>query len=213
MLASIYCPTVVPGLGPPIYCAAFACLVSAQLSGRTGPAGKKRAIMFLLPFCFSAALGTVYQLTAQADLNCYPSKLIDCEAPPYSVANATACGGDDAYFGCVYSSGCWKNAVKNDCLAAERLVGGGCDLACHEGDAKFETTVDLSGFDMGPGAYRKLFGVNVVSAVGALGLFIFACFDDVLEWQFKRAASAATALDIETALGKGLNGEHLMTAI
>ena len=79
-------------------------LVSAQLSGRTGPAGKKRAIMFLLPFCFSAALATV-PATAQADLNCYLSKLIDCEAPPYTSRTPPPAAGTTPT-SCVFSRGC-----------------------------------------------------------------------------------------------------------
>lgn len=65
-----------------------------------------------------------------------------------------------------------------------------CSLECHAGSAKnsrFSTIVDLSGFDMGNGAYKNLLGVNAVSAIGALFLFLFACCDDVLEWKLEEA--------------------------
>jgi hypothetical protein len=211
--------TMVPGLGPPIYMAAFACLLSTKLSGRVLSSGKQRPIMFLLPFCFSASLGTVYQLVAQTDLNCYPSKLVDCSTPSYGLHNATACGSYSLYYQCIFDSGCWKKTIKDDCRLAEELIGGSCSLACHEGDTKYETTVDLSGFEMGEGAYRRLFGVNVISAIGALGLFIFACGDDVLGWQFNKAASANRERELAAALARnpmgvtGLNGKDLETAL
>jgi len=176
--------TMVPGLGPPIYMAAFATLASPLFCGRA--AGyKKRPLLFLLPFLYSASLGTVYQMQSQ-DVNCKPYKLSSCVLPPWSPASsADACGAYGAYFDCVAGSGCWKKSDLNSCLSFE-AANGMCPLDCHAGavnNKPFDTIVDLSGFDMGNGPYANLLGINAVSAIGALFLFLFACCDDPLEWK------------------------------
>lgn len=55
--------TMVPGLGPPIYVAALACVFKPAWSGRSTL--KKRPVLFLLPFLYGASLGTVYQMQSQ----------------------------------------------------------------------------------------------------------------------------------------------------
>jgi len=194
--------TMVPGLGPPIYCAAFACLFSAAWSGRRAAGAKTRPMLFLLPFCFSAALGTVYQMASQ-DVNCTPFKLTECVAPPWepvAAAPADACAAFGAFYDCVAASGCWDHSDRNACQATVASLNAAmatnattCAIACHAGRAisPYETVVDLNGFNMGAGAYKNLLGVNVVSAVGALFLFLFAASDDL----FEAHLSAALARD------------------
>lgn len=175
--------------------AAFACLVSQAWSGRRTTT-KTRPVLFLLPFCFSAALGTVYQMASQTE-NCRPFKLTTCAAPDW-LATPT-CAAYSAYYECAYASGCWNHADKRQCLAAEATLAaelGTCDLDCHAGRAqnsRYTSVVDLSGFSVGNGSYKNLFGINLVSAVGALFLFLFAASDDFLEAKLD-AAKAKTDL-------------------
>jgi Na+/proline symporter len=206
--------TMVPGLGPPIYMAAFGCLLGAKFSGRITT--RTRPLLFLLPFCFSASLGTVYQLAKQ-DKNCTPFEVMNCEVPSWSNTTSDACTDYATYYTCRYASGCWRNDDMNDCLKIETVLekyqGTSCDLGCHDErnsrKQRFETIVDLNGFNIGNGAYKNLFGVNVVSAIGALFLFLFACSDDFLTEKFdeiKNKPSEAELMEISPQSEK-YNGE------
>ena len=206
--------TMVPGLGPPIYMAAFACLVSQAWSGRRTTT-KTRPLLFLLPFCFSAALGTIYQIASQAE-NCAPFKLTACAAPNW-LATPT-CAAYSTYYKCVRASGCWGDVDKQQCLwAAGNVTLAGklgvcnlgqvgcmqppvCNLDCAV-KSRYSTVVDLSGFNVGEGSYKNLFGVNIVSAVGALCMFLFAASDDLLE---KRLEAAKAKTDASNALEMAL---------
>jgi len=173
--------------------AAFACLVSNAWSGRR-TTSKTRPLCFLLPYCFSAALGTVYQMASQTE-NCQPFKLTMCVAPDWT--ETPSCSAFAAYYDCVYSSGCWDQSDKRQCLATEATLAdelGTCDLDCYIGRAqnsRYTTVVDLNGFGIGQGSYKILLGVNLVSAVGALFLFLFAASDDFLEMNLEAAKAKA----------------------
>lgn len=183
--------TMVPGLGPPIYMAAFACLFGARFSGRVTT--RTRPILFLLPFLFSASLGTVYQMASQ-DENCTPTKVMNCVVPEWSNSTVTACADYETYFSCRFDSGCWRNEDTNECSRIEQELtnfkGHTCKLSCKVSrnniKERFSTLVDLSGFNVGGGTYKNLLGVNLVSALGALFLFLFACSDDLLTEKFNQ---------------------------
>mmetsp|Transcript_24854 Transcript_24854/g.29343 ORF Transcript_24854/g.29343 Transcript_24854/m.29343 type:complete len:754 (+) Transcript_24854:47-2308(+) len=189
--------TMVPGLGPPIYMAAFACLISAKFSGRITT--RTRPILFLLPFCFSASLGTVYQLASQ-DVNCTPFKVMNCAVPVWSNTTADVCDDYNTYYACRFTAGCWRNEDTIDCLKQETTLGlyqgTSCDLPCKEDrnsrERRYETIVDLNGFNIGNGTYKNLLGVNAVSAIGALFLFLFACSDDFLTEKFDQIKQNAS---------------------
>ena len=126
---------------------------------------------------FCAMLAQCYQLAAQGDKNCTPFKLTECSAPLWTPAAADMCSSFDAYYGCIHESGCFEKSDLDHCTAHEANLG--CALQCHEkytlAEKGYETIVDLSGFSYGKGVYKNLFGVNLLSAFGALCLFIFAC--------------------------------------
>lgn len=181
--------TMVPGLGPPIYMAAFACLFGARFSGRVTT--RTRPMLFLLPFLFSASLGTVYQMASQ-DENCTPTKVMNCVVPEWSNSTVTACAEYETYFSCRFDAGCWRNEDSLECARIESELteykGDTCELPCKQSrnsrKERFLTIVDLNGFNVGGGTYKNLLGVNLVSAIGALFLFLFACSDDLLTEKF-----------------------------
>lgn len=118
--------TMVPGMGPPIYCAAFAGVFGAAFTGRRAPHDKKRPILYILPFFFGAALGCMYQMTSQT-INCAPHKLMDCVVPIGE--DDTSCADFAKYNSCVYASGCWKVSNLHACRETNTALG--CDNRCY----------------------------------------------------------------------------------
>ena len=210
--------TMAPGLGPPIYMAAVVAALAMVPHPRfeafkslCGKNFRTRPAMFLLPFMFSAALGVVYQITAQTD-NCYASKVLACGAPVFSSTASDMCSNYDEYFSCIYASGCWSESYHSDCIAVKESSSCTADgMQCYGGasrnyyftDAETKTQyssfVDLSGFNIGTGSYGKLLGVNCISALGALCFFLFAASDDFLALVFPEqegiTEDAAAAVD------------------
>jgi Na+/proline symporter len=207
--------TMVPGLGPPIYMAAFACLFSSKFSGRVTT--RTRPLMFLLPFLFSAAIGTCYQMASQSE-NCVPTKVMNCQVPEWSNSTIVACDEYSTYFACRADSGCWRNDDMHECLRVESELtafsGHSCNLPCKDTrnniKGRFFTIVDLNGFNIGGGSYKNLFGVNVVSAIGALFLFLFACGDDFLTEKFNAVKVRVENEEVEksSAQSEKFNGEQ-----
>mmetsp|Transcript_9954 Transcript_9954/g.28268 ORF Transcript_9954/g.28268 Transcript_9954/m.28268 type:complete len:684 (-) Transcript_9954:787-2838(-) len=175
--------TMVPGLGPPIYMLALFFFLFPNKFNRIVDKAQKRPVLFLLPFLYSAALGTMYQMQTQ-DMNCESFKALQCGAPIASNVTTDLCTNYETYFDCMHASGCWTNMMTTDCKQTSEAVGCSGSLHCRSGASDYEYFVDLSGFNMGKGSYKNLFGVNVVSAVGALGLFLFASMDEQLELHF-----------------------------
>ena len=193
--------TMAPGLGPPIYMGAMVAALAmiphrkfACFKKFCGNNFKTRPAMFLLPFMFSAALGIVYQITAQTD-NCYASKVLACGAPSFSSSTSNMCDSYDTYFSCIHTAGCWSERYEADCVSVANDAV--CSpLQCYRGASKnyyftdantktqYSSFVDLSGFNIGTGSYAKLLGVNCISALGALCLFLFVASDDFLAMTF-----------------------------
>lgn len=184
--------TVVPGLGPPIYMAALAFFLFPKRFKRIASQGDKRPVQFLLPYFWGFALGVVYQLSTQKPENCAPSKILqNCRAPAASLNNSTLCGNYETYFDCIRTNYCWTNEIKSECQQVQDdLSCTSASLGCHDSISEYQTLVDLSGFDMGKGRYKNLLGINAISAIGALCLFLFATSDDVLEYRFPEDFSA-----------------------
>jgi len=175
--------TMVPGLGPPIYMMAVFFFFFPDKFSRIVDGAQKRPALFLLPFLYSAAIGTIYQMTTQ-DMNCESFKALECGSPIASNVTSELCDSYDTYYDCIHASGCWTNMVTNDCMKTSDALECGSSLRCRSGASDYEYFVDLSGFNVGKGSYKTLFGVNVISAVGALGLFLFASMDEVFELNF-----------------------------
>lgn len=222
--------TMAPGLGPPIYMGALVAALAMIPSPRfevfkklCGKNFKRRPAMFLLPFLFSAALGVVYQITAQSD-NCYASKVLACGAPSFSSTTSDMCDNYDTYFACIDAAGCWSDTYNTECTSVKSDAS--CSsLSCYGGASKnyyftdastktqYSSFVDLSGFNIGTGSYGKLLGVNCISALGAFCFFLFVASDDFLaiafpEPEVKDEAAEATPVsekEIELVVGGDSN--------
>jgi hypothetical protein len=198
--------TMVPGMGPPIYCAALACLFRASWSGRR-TTSKTRPLLYILPFFYGAALGTAYQMIApnRPAFNCVPSKLLDCPVPTFTSApqwtQDLICSQYNDYYRCIRKSGCWVQKNYEVCQGTN--ADQGCSNKCWKFKAQnrpYTTIVDMAGFKIGDGTYAMLLGVNIVSAIGALALYLFLLGDDVLEMHFAEAAAASKDTDAESTI-------------
>lgn len=158
--------TMVPGLGPPVYMAAFfPMLFNADFSGKallykpsaTDPATggveykkkiKKNPAAFLMPFWFAATMGIMYQMYgASPAKNQYPncpaaSVMTNCGQYliPDGADDSLACSLFDDYYSCVQSINCWNRDVKQDCKSTRDNLGCGDELTCF-----YEYELDIAG--------------------------------------------------------------------
>lgn len=155
--------TMVPGLGPPVYMAAFfPMLFNVDWNGKAllykpkatdPPSGgveykkkiKKNPSAFLMPFWFAATMGIMYQMYgASPSKNQYPN----CPAAQVM----TTCGSyliptdDDqcamyeSYYSCIQSINCWNYDVKQNCKTTRDSLNCSDSLTCF-----YEYEVDIAG--------------------------------------------------------------------